>query len=322
MAEDKFIYAVARVRTKELSLLNAQAVEQLMACKSYEECLKFLAERGWNTGAEGGAAGMLASEREKTLDFISDIAGKQPDFNVLLYKNDFHNLKAAIKQVCTQAETPGIFFSHGTVSTDIIMKAVKEHNFSMLPEQMRAAGQKAYETLLHTHDGQLCDVILDRAALDAVYSAGKKSCNEVIKQYAELTVAESDIRIAVRSAKAGKKRDFLERSLAPCDTLDVKQLAGAATSGIDEICAYLAATPYYSAVPALKKSLAAFECWCDNVLIERIRPQKYNSFTVAPIAAYLLARENEINMVRIILSGKLNNLSDTSVRERLRETYV
>ncbi|MCI8744511.1 MAG: V-type ATP synthase subunit C, partial [Lachnospiraceae bacterium] len=35
-----------------------------------------------------------------------------------------------------------------------------------------------------------------------------------------------------------------------------------------------------------------------------------------------LARENEIKTVRIILSGKLNGLSDDSIRERVREMYV
>ena len=41
-----------------------------------------------------------------------------------------------------------------------------------------------------------------------------------------------------------------------------------------------------------------------------------------PLAAYILARENEIKSVRIILSGKINNLSDDSLRERVREMYV
>ena len=38
-------------------------------------------------------------------------------------------------------------------------------------------------------------------------------------------------------------------------------------------------------------------------------PQKYNSFSVGPLFAYLLARENEIKTVRIILTGKLNELA-------------
>ena len=38
--------------------------------------------------------------------------------------------------------------------------------------------------------------------------------------------------------------------------------------------------------------------------------------------AYVLARENEIKTVRIILSGKQNGFSEESIRERVREMYV
>ena len=44
--------------------------------------------------------------------------------------------------------------------------------------------------------------------------------------------------------------------------------------------------------------------------------------TVSPLAAYVLARENEIKCVRVILSGKRNGLSEQSIREKVRETYV
>ena len=72
----------------------------------------------------------------------------------------------------------------------------------------------------------------------------------------------------------------------------------------------------------MKESLSAFERWCDNLMIRRIRPQLHNAFGLGPLAAYILARENEIKSVRIVLSGKKNELPEESIRERVRETYV
>lgn len=321
MAENEYVYAVARIRSKELSLFSTQTLEQLMACETYEDCLRFLADKGWGTGSSN-AEELLAGEREKTWNLLGELVEDLSVFDVFLYENDFHNLKAAVKQVCTDIEVPKIYIRQGTVDPELILKAVKDHDFSQLPERMRQAGEEAFEALLHTRDGQLCDIIIDRAALEAIYQAGKSSENEVLSQYAELTVAAADIKIAVRAAKTGKKADFLERSLASCDTLDVKRLAQASAAGMEQVLEYLEQTPYAGAAAAVEKSLSAFERWCDNLVIERIRPQKYNPFTIAPLAAYLLARENEIKTVRIILSGKLNHLSDRSIRERLREMYV
>ena len=322
MAEKQdYVYAVARIRSKELSLFGKQTMEQLMACKTYEDCLRVLSDKGWDVSS-GSAEEILAAEREKTWNLMRELISDLSVFDVFLYANDFHNLKAAVKEVCMKTQTPKIYFNNGTVDPKLIVKAIQEQDFAQLPERMRNAAEEACRVLLQNHDGQMCDVIIDRAALEAVLEAGRASENEMLRQYAELTVASADIRIAVRSVRTGKTLDFLERALAPCATLDVKKLAHEAVSGLDAILDYLALTPYAGAAPAVKKSVSAFERWCDDLLMEQIRAQKYNPFTIAPLAAYLLARENEIKTVRIILSGKLNRLSDESVRERLRETYV
>ena len=90
----------------------------------------------------------------------------------------------------------------------------------------------------------------------------------------------------------------------------------------DAIYEYLGRTTYAEAVPEIRKSPSAFERWCDNLMIRKIRPEIHHPFTIGPLAAYILARDNEIKCVRMILSGKVNDLSTESIRERVRETYV
>ena len=57
-------------------------------------------------------------------------------------------------------------------------------------------------------------------------------------------------------------------------------------------------------------------------MTDSMRSQKYESFSVGPLLAYLLARQNEIKTVRIILTGKQNVFQDEAIRERIREMYV
>ena len=52
------------------------------------------------------------------------------------------------------------------------MKFLKDKEYDRFPEDMREAAREAYETFLHTRDGQLADIIVDRAALDAIRAAG------------------------------------------------------------------------------------------------------------------------------------------------------
>ena len=323
MSDTDYAYAVARIRSKELTLLNAQIVEQLLAAKNSEECIRILEEKGWGGGETSPSAqSLLIQEREKTWSLIAELVEDMSVFDVFLYANDYHNLKAAIKLVYTDTELSGVFLSHGTIDPAVILETVKDRSYTALPEHMRSTAEEAFLALSHTGDGQLCDMIIDKAALDAIYAAGKASSYQLIKDYAELTVAATDIKVAVRCQKTGKSLDFIQKALAPCDSVDLDSLARAAAASIEAVLEYLSGTAYAEAAQALRVSASQFERWCDNVIIKKIQPQKYHSFTIEPLAAYLLARENEIKTVRMILSGKLNKLSDDSVRERLRELYV
>lgn len=322
MPEKQYIYAVARIRSKELQLLDDQFINQLMAAPGYNECLKLLLDKGWAKEGITELEQMLKHEQEETWDFISDLVEDMSAFDVLLLPNDYHNLKAAIKMVYTGSEDENIFLHHGSIDAGTILEAVKSQDFTLLPEHMRSAAGEAYRVLTETGDGQLCDLIIDKAALEAIYSAGKEQSDEVLKLFAEMKTASANIKVAVRAQRTGKSLEWIQRALAPCDTLDVEVLARAAVSGFDEICEYLMQTEYAEGVDELKRSLSHFERWCDDRLIQRIQPQKYNPFTLGPLAAYLLARDNEIKTVRIILLGKLNEISEEAIRERLRIMYV
>ena len=110
--------------------------------------------------------------------------------------------------------------------------------------------------------------------------------------------------------------------MADCSTISVNDLIRAAGSSMEAIQEYLSGTVYAAGAKALEESTSAFERWCDNRIIETIKPQKYNSDSVGPIFAYAIARENEIKTVRIVLTGKQNDLPVDSIRERVREMYV
>ena len=323
MAKPDYIYAVARIRAKELLCFGSSAMEQLMACKTYEECLRMLNEKGWGDGSAGQTPeSLLDGERNKTWEQLRELVEDMSVFDVFLYANDYHNLKAAIKENYAPSHGADIYSSNGTIDPAVFRQAADEHDFSVLPAGMRDAAEEAMSVLRETGDGQLCDIIIDKAALNAILQAGKASGDPLLAFYAEHTVATANIKTAVRCQKTGKSLDFIRRALAKCDTLDVSLLTQASVESFDAIIAYLNTTEYSGAAEALTQSASAFERWCDNRLIEKIRPQKYETSTIDPLAAWLLARENEIKTVRILLSGKRNGLSDDAIRERLREMYV
>lgn len=319
----EYTYAVARIRAKELSLLTRQDLDVLLSAKDYDDCIRYLLDKGW--GEEGKpttASELLTSETEKLWSLMKELVGESDVFSVFTVQNDFHNLKASVKAVIRNTDPADMFINNGSETPERIYTAVKAKEYSALPEYLEGCAKTAMTALLQTGDGQLCDIIIDKACLETVYGIGRKSDNEIIRLYTELFVASADIKIAVRCSKIEKSLEFIKKCLADCESINTDLLSKAAVKSLDDIYSYLSFTDYSGAVDALKKSPAEFEKWCDNLLIEKMQTQKWEPFTVGPLAAYIIARENEIKAVRIILSAKLNDLDTEIVKERLRDMYV
>ena len=321
---DKYIYAVARVRALEMSLMSQAAIEQLIATDSYKKAVQFIVEKGWgdSENASMNEDDILKAETDKTWAVVAEMVDDMSVFDVIRLPDLYHNLKAAIKTVVAGESPAHVFFDNAEISGQQMLDIVRNKAWDRLPEHMRDCAREAWDSMAQAGDGQMCDAVIDRGTLVAIMQAAKKTNDKLLKDYAETTVAVADIKIAVRSMKTRKSKDFMKRAMAPCDTLDIDRLAMAAVSGMEEIERYLADTAYAGGAEALSESASAFERWCDNRIIETIKPQKHNPFTVGPIVAYILARLNEIKTVRIILTCKLNQLPEDAIRERVREMYV
>lgn len=325
---EQYTYEVARIRAMEPALFSNAVIEQLIGTENYESALRFLEEKGWGkagTAANGDA--MLKAEEEKMWKTMGDLHLDKDVFALLTMPQLFHNVKCAIKEAVagTDVRLPQgalIYYEETEPNQAEIRSLIEKKEFDSLPVSMQEPAREAYTRMLRTGDAQIVDIIMDRACLDTMYAIGQASKASVIREYTESYVAIKDIGIAVRAAKVGKNRTFLENSLAPCRTVDKADLIRAASSGLAALKDYLLTTSYKDAASYVEASPSAFECWRDNALLDRLREEKMNPFTIGPVVAYLIARQNEIKTVRIVLSGKRNGLSAAYIRERVRNMYV
>jgi V/A-type H+-transporting ATPase subunit C len=78
------------------------------------------------------------------------------------------------------------------------------------------------------------------------------------------------------------------------------------------------------AIKKLKEdnSFAALEKEINDFLIQVLKPAKYFIFGPEPVLAYYFAKINEINLMRMIILAKINNLPVSLVKERLNSVYA
>ena len=60
----------------------------------------------------------------------------------------------------------------------------------------------------------------------------------------------------------------------------------------------------------------------DNYIMDLMKTGKLVTFGPERILSYIYAKETEIKIIRIIMVGKLNNIAEEVIRERLRDIYV
>lgn len=322
--DKSYVYAVARVRGVENQLLTNQIFSELMGVKDANDICKILKEKNYGKESDkpNDIEGMLKSEREKLWEFIAEIIPDSSIFDVFKLTDDYHNVKAAIKESTSEYPFEGIYMEDSITDYRLIRDSIKNKNYDDLPDHLRDIAKEAHEVFLQTGDGQLCDILVDRKSIDDLVEAGKKQSINFLKGYAELTSACANIKIAIRCSMTGKDKEFMEKAIAECNTLDKVTLINAALNGVDSICSYLQSTDYRDGVEEIKKSLTSFERWCDNLLINAMKTQLVECFGLGPVAAYILAKENEIKTVRIIYTAKANGFSEEIVKERVREAYV
>lgn len=324
MADKACRFAVARTKALEVSLLSDQDIADLLATKDFGAAISFLQEKGWGDAESGSDMDkILKAETDKTWEEIHSMSMDMSIFAPLSYQHLYHNLGAAIKDVVTESGISHlIYFNDAEILGTEMKRIVEDRDFYALPEHMRNVAKEALEVMLHTKDGQLCDSIVDRGALEAMEQAAKKTKNDFLIDYIKSVVAVTDIRIAIRAAKSGRNKDFLDRAIAPTSALNATRLKLAAANGEEAVLEFLRTEGWADAAEAASESNSAFERWCDNRIISTIKPQKYISDTPGPVIAYLLARENEIKTVRIVLTCKQNKVDIDAIKERVRDMYV
>ena len=312
MKNTAYAFSVAAIRVRETSLLSRSDFESLIASPDEKSALRILEDRGYN-GITEDTEGVLSEKLREVTDYIMDISPDKSLLSFLFIKNDFHNLKAAMKCAVSGTDPKKYFLPSAIISEDDVIEAVNEKNFSDLPEMFRHAAREAWDGLVAGMNGQLCEMILDRAAIDTEVTVTEKSGDEFCAGLAKLKRKLLSFMIAYRCAAAGKSRDFVMSSLPDVTEVSKNDLVQAALAGCDEVTA-LAVKCGISLpdVPDASDIRSALERIEDEYTSGSI----YVSMGISPIISYYLKTTREVSKIRMILSCKRGGFSDEIIRKR------
>lgn len=314
MSTTKYANAVAAVKAMENSLLSRADIDQLINTRTYAEYKSALASK---YGASGEGESL-----SDVWEMLTSYAPDSQELRLLAYRNDFHNLKAALKAMISDHDPHSYFIKPTNLDTQALVDYLRTREYEYLPEHIRKPAADAYELLTRTLDGQLSDSLIDAACLSAMQEKAKKCSGTMMERYVQLITAAADIKTAYRCAVMGKSKNFLDTAICGSPELPKDDLVRESLAGTESLFGFLENTNYAEASALLRESPAKFEKWCDDIIIDIAENARMLSFGYEPLAAYYLAKESEIRNVRILSVCKEFGADRETITERMRKLYV
>ncbi len=313
-------YSIGSVRAKETKLLSKQDIDRLTACQTVTELYNALSDKGFSGDSIDRMLDGL------TADLWSYIEAVSPDitkFDLLLCRNDLHNIKVAVKGVLSGRRYSHLFMEPCIVSTDLMVSAVEQKRFDKLPDWMADSTSKCFDIIAHQSDARMGDAVIDRAATEHILTLAE-GCTETIKKYFNAVAFYSNVKIALRSARTGADNLYLSKALCPIEGMDIQKVIKSAINSESELCDYLKKLDSFGcsgSIEAYQKSPSDFEKYVDDYLMQVAIACRYIGEGMDPLFGYIIAVEAEIKIIHMIKSGIATGRPQQIIRERLRRIY-
>lgn len=327
-----YLFSTARVRSVEKNMLTRERAEKMIDAKTNEDALRVLDDCNYGNGGEttdpGDYEKLLAQEHKKTYDFITSVAPELDYFNMFLYPYDYHNLKVIMKAEYLGIDASDTLVDTGSIDLKVLKYSVKERDFSALTEKMGMALREIIEDFPKTNDPQMIDFILDKYCYEEMLSSAENTNSSFIIDYVKLQIDAINIKTYVRLKRMNKSWDFFTKVYLKggkiSEQVFIKNYDEPFEKFAEQLSAYGFREIFLEGTESLAETgmFTKLEKLLDNKLMEHVKSSKYIPFGIEPLAGYLIAKDNEIKVARIIMAGKLAGISQELIRERLRETYV
>ena len=328
-----FTHAVARIRVMDKRLLNKNIIEKLLDSDSAEEVLKVLQDTTYGSTSNEIESvyeyeKLLRAELVELYKNLYKISPIKEVIDVMTIKYDYHNIKVLIKGKALGKDFSTMIIPIGTLPLELLKTCILTSDYKPLDKHIGGIIQKVEEAFEESKDPQSIDTLLDKYMFEDMLAIAEKLNTDFITRYVKESIDITNIKTMLRVKKQDKDGKFLQSVIIPGGTLDSSLLITGLNEGLDIFISKISRSPYAKVLTSILEeysyngSISSLEILYDNYIMNHARDAKKVNFGPEPIIAYIIAKETEIKIVRIIMVGKVNKVDVKVIRERLREVYV
>jgi V/A-type H+-transporting ATPase subunit C len=271
---------------------------------------------------------VLRPAQAALFEFCYELSYEPQPVDIVACRYLFHNLKTALKAKLAGADDTAIYspISVRDISAEALREAVLGEG--TLPDYLMSAAQAAAELYGRTGNPQSIDIVVDKAQLARQLALAEALGSQLIEDYIRRSIDYYNLIATLRAKSMGHPAGVLATALCPGGGESVEYFLNQFTKGYSAMAAAFYYRPFgkvaQRGIEAFERtgSFAVLERLMDNDLLDQARLAKRVAFGPEVIFGYLVAKENELRQIRMVMAAKINELSPERLRERLRENYV
>jgi V/A-type H+-transporting ATPase subunit C len=331
--EEKYAYAVGRTRAVETKLLDRASIERMIDASDVSGAFKVLEEAGYIQVAACAKDllsidEVLDQEELKLLQFIEETSPDKRLSRLITLRHDYHNLKVLLKANIFNVSPVMAMSRLGTLSEDAICKAINGETRE-LPAEFRSALKKVRALYSQRSSPEVIDIVIDRAMHEALLDLAQTVGIQFLIRYVKTEIDFLNLLIFLRARKMRRDTWLVEHALVAGGNIDHRRLSQAyEDESQDALMDVLSGTGYeFVARRGLNLleeggSLSEIEGFLEEIISGLIREARYVPLGPEPLIGYILAKQQELRIARLVIAGKAAGVAGDSIRERLRDVYV
>ncbi|MBN2374236.1 V-type ATPase subunit [bacterium] len=327
--DTRYSFAVGKIRALESKMLDNGLIMRMLKSSGMEEMLKILGDTeygaGMNESADVSFESILDNELRRIYEFVHKIDPDPMWTDIWRWRYDAHNIKVILKAGFSNKDAMVHLIPLGMVDPQDLVSWLQEGDYSFLPPSFKEAVEMALSfDEKGEKSGQEIDFIIDRALYLYLSLEAENSKNPFVRHLVEIMVDFINIKAFLRTSGKGMAKGLFERSFLPGGYIKEEAFLDQGEKRHDEtVRSILGNMRYEELIPALGSgNVALLEAAMESFLITYIRQTRRRAFGVEPLIGYILAKEIEIQNLRLIYIGKANALEEGLIKERLRDAYV
>lgn len=319
----EYSFAVAQVRTLEEKMFNLAFFTEMANADGIDNVIEMLNGTEYAIAASANFEDieqMLHSRRTEARDLLKHLVTDEKIVEFIMARSDFINMRLAIRRLVLEKPLGTDYCDYGNIPIEEFEQVFEQEDYSTLPVYLQEgveAGVLGYYKNKNVRD---IDIAIDKAEahfqLENAKNIGSIFLVELQKMYIDLSNIRTMLRI-----KFTESEDM--DVFMPGGYLEAARLIQCIDIGYETMSQAFLTTPYGHIVEASvsylqkEQSFLKLEAACDEHLLGFLRTTREITAGYQPIIAYMLAKELEIRMVRMVLTAKRNSLEPGLILDRL-----